>query len=214
MYSSQLDRPAPLSAKPRFRESERGNGLILTGCASGATMDAGAIRAACNCHPIRSRRMRPSSPSPPSLSPLTLALAFAAGFLAVPLFHQIAFLLLYLAGVVPAPPYNMRPTAPLGVPSVVSASFWGGVWGVVFALVVPRFFRGAAYWVAAAVLGAVVLTLVYIFVAVPLKGETLPASVGRIFVLGAILNAAWGIGWALLFKLFERARGGAKAVGV
>ena len=81
--------------------------------------------------------MRPSSPSPPSLSPLTLALAFAAGFLAVPLFHQIAFLLLYLAGVIPAPPYNMRPTAPLGVPSVVSASFWGGVWGVVFALVVP-----------------------------------------------------------------------------
>jgi hypothetical protein len=152
----------------------------------------------------------------PSSSPATLALAFAAGFLAVPLFHQVAFLLLYLAGIVPFPPFDMRATAPLGVPAVVSASFWGGVWGVVFALAVPRLFRGAAYWAAAAVLGAVVLTLVYIYVAVPLKGEALPAGVGQIMLLGGILNAAWGIGWALLFRLFrplartQRAR----AVGV
>jgi hypothetical protein len=141
------------------------------------------------------------------ISASTLAMAFVAGFVAVPVFHQIALLLLYLGGVVPFPPFDMRPTSPLGVPAVVSASFWGGVWGVVFALVLPRFFRGAAFWAAAAVLGGVVLTLVYIYVVVPLKGVTLPASVGTIFVLGFILNAAWGIGWALFFRLLARPRG-------
>jgi hypothetical protein len=138
-----------------------------------------------------------------SSSLAALAMAFVAGFLAVPLFHQIAFLLLHLAGIVPVPPYDMRPTAPFGVPSVVSASFWGGVWGIVFALTVARL-RGAAYWITSLIAGGVALTLVYIYVVVPLKtGAALP-NPGQIFVLGFILNAAWGIGWALFYRLFTR----------
>ena len=35
------------------------------------------------------------------LSPATLALAFVSGALAVPVFHQILFLVFYLAGVIP-----------------------------------------------------------------------------------------------------------------
>ena len=138
-----------------------------------------------------------------SSSLAALAMAFVAGFLAVPVFHQIAFLVLHLAGIVPVAPYDMRPTAPFGVPSVVSASFWGGVWGIVFALTVARL-RGPAYWITALVAGGVVLTLVYIYVVVPLKtGGALP-NPGQIFVLGFILNAAWGIGWAIFYRLFAR----------
>lgn len=141
------------------------------------------------------------------VSPTTLLLAFIAGVLAVPVFHQILFLLLHLAGLIPVAPFNMAPTKPFGVPVVLSDSFWGGVWGVVFALTLPRWFRGVGYWVAAAVAGGVVLTLVYMFVVVPLKTGGLPPHMGGLFVIGFLLNAAWGIGWALFLRWFEQMRG-------
>ena len=87
------------------------------------------------------------------LSPATLAMAFAAGFLAVPTLYEFVFLLLYVGGVIPIPPFGMTPMPPFGVPEVLSQSFWGGVWGIVLLLIVPRFFSGAGYWTASAVIG-------------------------------------------------------------
>lgn len=160
---------------------------------------------------IEETRMSSSSAqaSGTQVSTATLVMAFIAGVLAVPVFHQILFLLLHLAGVIPVAPFSMAPTKPFGVPAVVSDSFWGGVWGVIFALTLPRWFRGAAYWVAAAVIGGVALTVVYIFVVMPLKTGGLPAAPVMFFAIGFVLNAAWGIGWALFLALFERMRGGA-----
>src|SRR4051812_33053574 len=89
-----------------------------------------------------------------------LVLAFAAGFLAVPLFHQPMLALLHAVGVTPRSPYSMQPLPPFGVPQVASQSFWGGVWGIVFALVAPRFPRGPAYWLSAVLFGAFALSLV------------------------------------------------------
>src|SRR6185437_105430 len=140
------------------------------------------------------------------ISPATLVLAFIAGALAVPVFHQILLLVLYLAKVVPFAPFSWAPTKPLGVPDVISISFWGGVWGIVFALTVRQWFRGAAYWAAAAIIGGVALTLVFMFVVWPLKIGGLPPDMVGLFVIGFVLNAAWGIGWALFLLLFERMR--------
>ena len=140
------------------------------------------------------------------LSPVALALAFAAGVLAVPIFHQILLLVMYVAGIVPFAPFNMAPTKPFGVPDIISISFWGGVWGVVFGLTLPRWFSGTAYWVASAVIGGVALTLVFMFVVWPLKIGGLPPDMVGLFIIGFLLNAAWGIGWALFLRLFERMR--------
>ena len=74
-----------------------------------------------------------------------LGLAFVAGFLAVPVFHQPMLALLHGLGVTPGAPYATRPLPPLGVPQILSQSFWGGIWGIVFALAAPRFPRGGAY---------------------------------------------------------------------
>jgi hypothetical protein len=142
----------------------------------------------------------------PKVSPRLVATAFFAGALAVPLFHQVLFLLLYLLGVIPVAPFSLEPTKPFGVPEVVSASFWGGVWGVVFALTLPRFFHGLAYWLASGIFGGLALTLVYMFVVVPLKTGTLPPEMGGLFIIGFLLNAAWGIGWALLWMLLDLMR--------
>lgn len=140
------------------------------------------------------------------MSPATLVLAFIAGALAVPVFHQILLLVLYLAKIVPFAPFNWAPTKPLGIPDIISISFWGGVWGIVFALTVRQWFRGAAYWVAAAIIGGVALTLVFMFVVWPLKIGGLPPDMVGLFVIGFVLNAAWGIGWALFLELFDRMR--------
>jgi hypothetical protein len=146
--------------------------------------------------------------SHPSISVSTLVMAFIAGALAVPVFHQIVLLLLYLSGIVPFAPFSFAPTKPFGVPDLLSLSFWGGVWGVVFQLTLPRWFSGTAYWIAAIVAGGVALTLVFMFVVWPLKFGGLPPGMVGLFIIGFILNAAWGLGWALFLALFRRLRPG------
>jgi hypothetical protein len=139
-------------------------------------------------------------------SPTRLVLAFVAGVLAVPIFHQILLWILHAAGVVPIAPFNMAATKPLGIPDVISISFWGGVWGVIFALTLPRWFSGTAYWIAAIVAGGIALTLVFMFVVWPLKFGGLPPNMVGLFVIGFLLNAAWGLGWALFLHWFEQMR--------
>jgi hypothetical protein len=144
--------------------------------------------------------------SAPSMSTANLVMAFVAGVLATPVFHQITLWILHHAGIVPFAPFNMTPTKPFGVPDVVSLSFWGGVWGVLFLLTLPRWFKGAAYWIAAIVAGGIFPTLVFMFVVFPLKfGGMAPDLVG-FFIIGFILNAAWGLGWALFLELFRKMR--------
>ena len=89
-----------------------------------------------------------------------LVAGFIAGFLAVLIFHQLMLGLLHLIGLTAGQPYAFRPVPPLGIPAVLSAAFWGGVWGIVFAVVHHRFPRGSAYWVAAFLFGAIFPTLV------------------------------------------------------
>jgi hypothetical protein len=148
--------------------------------------------------------------SPTQTSVTTLVLAFIAGALAVPVFHQIAMWLLNTLGIINAligipaiPIFNMTPTRPLGVPEIFSISFWGGVWGVVFALTLPRWFSGTAYWIAAIVIGGLALTLVYIYVVTPIKTGA-PAPFYPVIVIGFIVNAAWGLGWALFLMIGEK----------
>jgi hypothetical protein len=140
------------------------------------------------------------------LSPAILGLAFVAGFVAVPVFHQGLFALLHLVGIIPMRPYDMTPTKPLGVPAVVSASFWGGVWGIVFLVAVARRFAGRRYWIASVVFGAVALTLVYAFVVAPLKTGAPATPLVPILIIGGLLNGAWGLGTALFFDLLTRGR--------
>jgi hypothetical protein len=136
-----------------------------------------------------------------------LVLGFIAGFFAVLLFHQPVVALLAEMGVIKAGVYAMSPTAPFGVPQVISLSFWGGIWGVLFALVEHRFPRGPLYWVYAFAFGAIFPTLVAWFIVSPMK-HLPPAGgwqAGRI-VAGILGNGAWGLGTALLLAMASRFR--------
>jgi hypothetical protein len=81
--------------------------------------------------------MEPAIASSPSLLRQPI-IGFVAGAIAVATFHQLMVLALATAGLTQGAFYSLRPIPPLGVPEIVNQMFWGGVWGVVFALIVDR----------------------------------------------------------------------------
>lgn len=129
---------------------------------------------------------------------------FFAGALAVPLFHQGVLLAMNAAELVSRPPWSMRATEPFGVPSIVSLSFWGGVWGVLLGLLLlDGRTPNAAWWIKAVMFGAIAPTLVAMFVVPPLKGLEIEPS-WQFLIGGMILNGAWGLGTALFARIFDR----------
>jgi hypothetical protein len=78
-----------------------------------------------------------------------LILGFIAGFFATLIFHQGLWYLFNQAGAIPPdrPAWPMDAIPPFGVPSVISKSFWGGLWGAALALALGQL-SGATYWAA------------------------------------------------------------------
>jgi hypothetical protein len=120
---------------------------------------------------------------------------FIAGFFATLVFHQLTLALLWALGLAAFPPYSMALTRPFGIPAVFSLSFWGGVWGILFALIHGSFPRRAAYWAVAFFFGAILPSLVALLVVLPLKGWHLP-----LLLTAFLVNGAWGIGTGLILK--------------
>ena len=132
----------------------------------------------------------------------TVVVGFVAGALAVPLFHQVMLAILYVSHFVARAPFSLQPTKPLGLPAVVSLTFWGGVWGIIFAMVSRR-----RSWTFAVLFGAILPTVVAWFVVLPLKG--IPPGGGwapRAVATALLVNGAWGLGTALFLRIFSRGR--------
>jgi hypothetical protein len=130
-----------------------------------------------------------------------MLLGFIAGFLATLLFHQLVLALMWGMDFAPYKPFALTPTQPFGVPAVFSLAFWGGIWGILFALVQDRFPRGVGYWVTAFVWGGIGPSLVALIIVLPLKGQPMGGGWHLQGLLRAfIINGAWGIGTGLFFK--------------
>ncbi len=74
-----------------------------------------------------------------------LALGFLAAAIAVVTVHQALLLVSNLIGLENRPPWATDPVGPLGVPRIVNAMFWGGLWGALLALLFDRLPGGAAW---------------------------------------------------------------------
>ena len=130
-------------------------------------------------------------------------LAFVAGFVATLVCHQPVLYLLHLAGMTTRTPYVMHPVPPFGVPSVISLAFWGGVWGVVMIAAIGR---AKAYYLVVTIFGAFLPTLVAAFVIAPLRHQTFTGNKATLLMFGLLVNAAWGLGTAVLYRLFRGGR--------
>ena len=130
--------------------------------------------------------------------------AFVAGFVAVLVFHQGMLTLLHDWGVTARTPFPIQPTKPFGVPVIWSLSFWGGIWGIVFAIVHRLFPRGVKYWLATLVFGAIFPSLVAWFVVPVIKGLPTAGWNPALMSIGLMVNGAWGIGTALFLRGFSK----------
>lgn len=133
------------------------------------------------------------------LTARTIMLGFAAGVLSVLIFHQGTVWLLYMAGQLPSGPYGFRPIPPFGVPQIVNQCFWGGLWGILIAVLlrrlrVPDLLFGFAF-------GAVALSLTNWVVLPAIKGGAYFAgSDVRRLAIGLAIGGAFGWGVALILQ--------------
>lgn len=140
-----------------------------------------------------------------------IVLAFVAGFLAVLCFHQPVVGLLHAHAGLPFTPFSTRVVPPLGVPAWFSASFWGGLWGIVMLWLFQRAHITRGAFLAGLVFGGAVLTLVALFVVTPIKGGVVDMAAAPMrFAIGFLINGAWGLGvvlFAQAFGLLSHSRG-------
>jgi hypothetical protein len=133
-----------------------------------------------------------------------LAIGFIAGALSVATFQQVILLVLTAIHMINAHVYSMAPIRPWGVPSIFNAMFWGGLWGVVFALIVDRAPRGMPLWVFGLIFGAIGPVLVLWFVVFPLRGQPVAAGFAPMRMLAhIIIHAVFGLGVALIYSLLR-----------
>jgi len=131
-----------------------------------------------------------------------ILLGFVAGFVATLIFHQVALWLLHYFHYIDRAPWSMKPVPPWGVPAVISLAFWGGVWGAIMIAILAK---SRNLLLASTLFGAILPTLAAAFIVAPLKHQPVPHS-GKLLVVGLIVNAAWGLGTALIYRMLSGRR--------
>jgi hypothetical protein len=136
------------------------------------------------------------------MSITTLLASFLAGFLAVLIFHQGVWAIFAAAKKTPRPAWDMARGGPFGVPAVINAAFWGGIWGIAMtAIVLPLFKPALGEWLTSIVVGGVLTSVVALLVVFPLKGMKFAAGWNpAIWIFALLVNCAWGFGFGLLFR--------------
>lgn len=143
---------------------------------------------------------------------LRILIGFVAGFLATLLFHQLLVGLLWKAGIINFAPFDMKPTLPFGVPSVISLAFWGGLWGIVYVLIHDRFGSDSRYWTIALFFGGIFPSLGFLLVVLPMKGAPIGGGwAPGLLLIVFLVNAAWGVGTGLFAKGMLRWASGSRA---
>jgi len=143
-----------------------------------------------------------------------IVLGFVAAAITVVVAHEGIIYLLAIAGFIPNRAWSMTPAIPpWGVPRLINNIFWGGLWGVLFALVYEKI-PGGAGWLKGLIYG--------LFIVVVSNWVLLPLIKGQIFgQANQVLFSGWdpqrmlvtlaiiggfGIGLGIIFGVIARGR--------
>ncbi len=132
-------------------------------------------------------------------------LGFVAAAISVLTFHQGMIGLLHLLGFVPGgmpAPYDITAVPPLGVPRLLDLCFWGGLYGLVFGLLVPKFTW--PLWLCGLITG-IIASLVGMFIVAAIKGQ--PVGGGWVlmgWLRSFVINGSFGVGLGLIYPLLAR----------
>lgn len=89
---------------------------------------------------------------------IRIVLGFLAAAVAVIVVHEAIIYGLSHAGLFRGTAWGMRPIPPWGVPRLVNSVFWGGLWGVLFALVYERL-PGGMGWLKGLIYGLLIVVV-------------------------------------------------------
>jgi hypothetical protein len=122
---------------------------------------------------------------------------FLAGALGVLTVHQGVLWALHATGFAPWPAYRVDPTRPFGVPQVLSAAFWGGLWGILIypvASAQETRMRGVVVAGAVAALLPTLAGALLLGLRISTLGAAGLGSTPRLQALAAsiLVNGAWG----------------------
>lgn len=133
-------------------------------------------------------------------------LGFIAAAISVLTFHQGIIAALHAAGLTGYTAYPADPVPPFGVPRIADLCFWGGLYGLVFGLLLPRF--AWPTWLCGIVLG-IIAALVGMFIVAPIKGGAVAHGwrAWPIF-LSLLINGFWGLGVGVILPMLMPRRSG------
>jgi hypothetical protein len=139
------------------------------------------------------------------ITPKSLLAGFIAAAISVVIFHQGMFLILNALGLLPARPWNLAPTGPLGVPTLLNQMFWGGLWGMLFSIVWPHL-PGRDFWLKGMVFGWLGPMLLGNWILIPLikGGPFFAGLVPMRMLVGALIAGAFGLGLGLIYEQLRR----------
>jgi hypothetical protein len=149
-----------------------------------------------------------------------IVLGFIAAALSVVVVHEGIILILTQYGLIKGTAWGMQPIPPWSVPRLVNNIFWGGLWGVLFALVY-EWIPGGVAWLKGLIYGLFIV-VVSNWILLPLiKGQIFgqPNQVlfsggngQRMFAVACIL-AGFGLGLGIIYGVLRSlfARSGATA---
>jgi hypothetical protein len=142
-----------------------------------------------------------------------IVLGFLAGAISVLVAHEGTIYLLHAAGYIPTNGWSMTPAIPpWGVPRLLNNVFWGGLWGVLFALLYERVPGGMA-WLKGLIFGLCIVLISNWTLLPVIKGRLFgqPNQVlfggwnpQRMLIVLAILGA-FGLGLGIVYRLMARA---------
>ena len=133
----------------------------------------------------------------------TIVIGFVAAVISVLVFHQGTIWGMRQLGWISAQPWNITGRVPpYGVPVLANLCFWGGLWGILIALLLratrlPPLLTGFLIGVVAALVGWTIVPM--------WKGGVLFAGGSPTALLrGAFINGTFGWGTALILNTFFR----------
>ncbi|MGH6735581.1 MAG: hypothetical protein ACRECX_05825 [Methyloceanibacter sp.] len=136
-----------------------------------------------------------------------LLMGFLAAAIAVVTVHEIINFILLQAGLFPRIPWSMAPAAMTGLPQILSDMFWGGLWGVLFALIQGSI-PGGSLTVKGLIFGLVGPALIGVFILVPLITGRFPLFFGgdpKLIISVLLILGGFGAAMGWLYGLFTRA---------
>lgn len=132
-----------------------------------------------------------------------LLAGFAAAAIAVVSVHQALVFIFNRAGWISTKPWSIEPFGPFNAPTIVNSIFWGGLWGVAYAVIEQRLPGGAA-WTKGWIFGLGV-ALLSNFTLLPLiKGQPVFMGFdGRKILSVLVILSGFGVATALAFDVLR-----------